>query len=138
MHFGKGPKCLPIPDFVPIAGWFIRFGLEVASLTLSLQPQVDRIATDVEQLTNFAFLHAIELNRLDHLLTQVVTVGSCHTQIELNDRELSLVYVLIALTTAISKASASDSSEPFDIEAAIAALPSGDNLPNERSTPTAF
>ena len=30
----------------------------------------------------------------------------------------------------VSKAEASDSSEPKDIEAAIAALPSGDDLPN--------
>lgn len=34
---------------------------------------------------------------------------------------------------AVSKASASDSSDPLDIEAAIAALPSGDDLPNTES-----
>ena len=101
MRFGKDAKCFPVPNFVPIAGWFIRFGLEVASLTLSLQPQVERVATDAEQLANFAFLHAVELNRLDDLLTQVVTVGFCHTGIQHSDRALSLVYVLFPLTTAI-------------------------------------
>jgi len=105
MRFGKDAKCLPVPNFVPIAGWFIRFGLEVASLTLSLQPQVERVATDAEQLANFAFLHAVELNRLDDLLTQVVTVGFCHTGIQHSDRALSLVYVLFPLTTAITRSS---------------------------------
>ena len=104
MRFGKDAKCFPVPNFVPIAGWFIRFGLEVASLTLSLQPQVERVATDAEQLANFAFLHAVELNRLDDLLTQVVTVGFCHTGIQHSDRALSLVYVLFPLTTAIKVA----------------------------------
>lgn len=57
------------------------------------------MATDVEHLAGFTFLQTIELDELDDLLMQVVTVGFGHG---LSDRFAPLpVYALTALVVAI-------------------------------------
>ena len=69
MGFGKGTEFIPVRDFVSIARWDIRFGSQVPCFSLPLEPQVDRVAADIEDLASFALLHAILLNSLDDLLT---------------------------------------------------------------------
>jgi hypothetical protein len=49
-------------------------------LGFALKPQVNRVATDVEQLTRLTFLEAIHLDRLDDFLSKVIAVGFRHKE----------------------------------------------------------
>ena len=75
MQFGKLSELVPIRDFVGSAMGTIRLCLVVSGFSLPLQPQVNRVATELEDLSRFAFLHPIELDGLNDFLTQVVAVG---------------------------------------------------------------
>lgn len=78
MSFGKGTEFIPVRDFVSTPRRSIRLRFVISRLTPPLQPQVNGIATDLKQLSGFALLYAIQLNRFDDFLTQVVAVGLCH------------------------------------------------------------
>ena len=52
----------------------------VSGFSFTLQPQVNRVSADVEEFTGFAFLQSIELDGLDHLLTEIVTVRFSHSK----------------------------------------------------------
>ena len=68
MEGDKLAELVPVRDFVTIARRAMLFGLKISGGCLPLAPQVNRVATEVEQLTHFAFLHAISFNRLHHFL----------------------------------------------------------------------
>ena len=69
MPLGKLGEFVPIGNFAAGSMWAIRPSLVVSSFTKPLQPQVDRVATHLEHLSRFAFLHGIQLDRSDDFLT---------------------------------------------------------------------
>jgi hypothetical protein len=62
MRFDKLPKLLPIVDFEVLSALLSRLRFDIASLGLALQPQVDGVATNIEQLTCLSFLETVQLN----------------------------------------------------------------------------
>ena len=52
--------------------------MQVSSLGFELQPKVDGITADIEELGDFTLLATIELDRLHHFAAKVVTVGFGH------------------------------------------------------------
>jgi len=75
MQFGKLSELVPIRDFVGGPMGAIRLCLVVSCFRLPPQPQVNGVATELEDLSRFTFLHAISLDCLNDFLTQVVAVG---------------------------------------------------------------
>jgi len=75
---GKGAESLPVGDFGFSSRGPIDFGSVVTSGCFALQPLVDGIATDVENLASFALLEAIEFDRLNDLLAEVIAVCIGH------------------------------------------------------------
>lgn len=77
MLFDKGSKFVPIADFARLRGlpdlWLDRSGFGFA-----LHPQVNRIATDPKQLARLTFLKTVQLNRVHHLLPEIITIGLSH------------------------------------------------------------
>jgi hypothetical protein len=68
MPLGKRRKRLPISNFVDRAMGAIRFRSVITSGGLPLQPQVNRVATQLKDLCRFTFAHAVQLNRVNHFL----------------------------------------------------------------------
>jgi hypothetical protein len=56
MSQGIRPKLLLICDFMIVARGSVEQCLAISSLSFTLQPQIDRVAADIEQFTRFAFL----------------------------------------------------------------------------------
>jgi len=59
MSLGKRSKLLPVCDFVVVASWSVGQCLNISRLGFALQPQVNRVAADIEQFTRLAFLQSI-------------------------------------------------------------------------------
>lgn len=78
MSIGKGAESFPVGDFGFSPRGPINFGSVVTSGGFALQPLVDGVATDVENLAGFALLEAIAFDRLDDFLTEVITVRIRH------------------------------------------------------------
>jgi len=78
MLFGKLGKLGPIGNFAVRLMRARGFGLIISSCLLPLQPQVDGVATDPKYLCSFTLLHAVQLDGVDYLLAQVITVSFCH------------------------------------------------------------
>ena len=72
----------------------IGFGLVIASFGLPLQPQINRVATDLKDLSRFAFSHAIQLDRANDFLPQIVTLCFAHIYMPDSVILLPLVHVL--------------------------------------------
>ena len=100
MRFDKLPKLLPIVDLEVSLSNLSGFGFDTASCDLALKPQVNCVATDIEQLTCFTFLETIQLDRLHHFLPEVVAVGFSHK--EGRGKKTLLVYVLTLMNAAIA------------------------------------
>ena len=47
-----------------------------------LEPQVNRVAADTEEFTDFTFFVTLKLDRIDHFLTKVVTIVLWHSYIQ--------------------------------------------------------
>lgn len=78
MRFDKVPKLLPIADFAVLLGCLPRLWLNLTRFGFALEPQVDCIATDIEQLARLTFLETVQLNRLHYFLPEVITVRLSH------------------------------------------------------------
>lgn len=78
MLVGKLVELLPVGNFSSGAIWGTRFGFEVACLSLSLEPEVDGVARDAEELSGFALFESILLNGLEDFEPEVVAVGLWH------------------------------------------------------------
>jgi hypothetical protein len=59
--------------------------LHIPSVCFALQPQVNGVATDVEELAHFTFLEPIQCKRLQHFLAEIVTVSFCHSSAPRDD-----------------------------------------------------
>lgn len=59
MPTGEFSELLPVSDFVDDTMGAIRLCLVVSGFCLPLQPQVNRVATQLKQLSRNASLHAI-------------------------------------------------------------------------------
>ena len=78
MRFDKVLKLLPIVDFALLGGSLPRLWFDIACFGFALEPQVNRITTDTEQLTCLTFLQTVQLNRLHDFLPEIITVGLSH------------------------------------------------------------
>ena len=58
--------------------WFVRFGSKIAGLGLSLEPEVNGVATDAKELTGLALFESVLLDGLEDFLSEVVAVGLWH------------------------------------------------------------
>jgi len=111
VSFDKGAKLLPIVDLQVSLGFWLRLGFDIPCFGFAPEPQVNRIATDIEQLTRLTFLESIQLallrryrkGRLPHVLPEVVAVGFSHR--DSKDKGTLLVYVLSSTNTAIYQSS---------------------------------
>ena len=59
MLLGKSLEFMPVGNFVVIARSVIRFREEVAGVFFSLQPEIDSVPADMENLTGFCFGHTV-------------------------------------------------------------------------------
>jgi hypothetical protein len=59
--------------------------MQVTRLSLAPQPEIDGIATDIEELSDFGLLATVELDRLNHFATKIVTVGFGHLNFRIDD-----------------------------------------------------
>ena len=78
MLLNKGSKGVPILDGAHGRSYLPGFSLHTSGRCFALTPQMNRIATDIEPFTRFAFLQAIELSGFHHLFSEIVTVGLWH------------------------------------------------------------
>lgn len=80
MRFDEGTKLLPVVD-LGLGGrhCWPRLRFDIPRCRLPLTPQVDGVATDVEQLGGLAFLETIQFNRLHDFLTEVIAVRFGHS-----------------------------------------------------------
>ena len=101
MLLHKRSKLIPISDFATLSRRWLRLCLDRSRFSFALAPQVNRIATDVEQLAGFAFLETVQFNRLHHLLPEVFAVRFRHVSRAVTIGIL-VVYVLTLLATAIN------------------------------------
>ncbi len=81
MLLRKGLKLLPVRDLLLRTPFRSRLCLDISGCHLALTPQVDGVATDVEHLTHFAFLVAIQFNGLHHFLAEVITICFTHDSV---------------------------------------------------------
>ncbi len=100
MRCDKISKLPPILDFEGLLAGFSGLRFDISRLSFALAPQVDRIATDIEQLARLTFVETIQLDRLHHFLSEVVAIGFSH-QKRVDASGTSLVYVLTTMNTAI-------------------------------------
>ena len=77
MSLGKLTQSLPVRNFMSISPLIMGDRLAGASLFLSFQPQVERVAADVQHSADFAFAGST-LNRRNRFLAQVFTIGGRH------------------------------------------------------------
>ncbi|BDT12122.1 hypothetical protein N39L_18450 [Limnospira platensis NIES-39] len=59
MLLGKSLEFMPVGNFVVIARSVIRFREEVSGLCFSLQPEIDSVPADMENLTGFGFGYTV-------------------------------------------------------------------------------
>ncbi len=59
MRFDKGAKLVPILELQGVLRCLSFFRLDIPGLRFTLKPQVNRIATDIEQLARFTFFETI-------------------------------------------------------------------------------
>ena len=78
MLFDKDPKLPPIIDFEVLLRYLSGFGSDIPCFGLALKPQVNCIATDIEQLARLTFLETIQLDCLHDFFPEVITVGLSH------------------------------------------------------------
>jgi len=78
MLFDKAAKLLPIADFAVLLRYCPRFGFDITRFSLALEPQVNRVATDIEQLARLTLLETVQLNRLHDFLPEIITVSFSH------------------------------------------------------------
>ncbi len=78
MLFDKTAKLLPIADFTVLLQYCPRFGFDITCLCFALEPQVNRVATDIEQLARLTLLETVQLNRLHDFLPEIITVSFSH------------------------------------------------------------
>ncbi len=102
MRFDKISKLPPILDFEGLLADFSGLRFDISRLSFALAPQVDRIATDIEQLARLTFVETIQLDRLHHFLSEVVAIGFSHEK-RVDAIGTSLVYVLTTMNTAIAQ-----------------------------------
>lgn len=78
----KGFKAFPIRDLMPTALLEVRNRSAISGLLLALDPEVERIATDMEHLTDIGFPFSV-LDRSKGFAAQVFTVRSRHWQVSI-------------------------------------------------------
>jgi len=59
MSLGKRPKLLPVCDFMIVTWGAVGQCLNISRFGFAFQPQVDRVAADIEQFTRLLFLESI-------------------------------------------------------------------------------
>lgn len=59
MLLGKSLEFVPVGNFVVIARWAIRLREEVSGLCFSLQPEINGVPAEIENLTGFCFGHTV-------------------------------------------------------------------------------
>jgi hypothetical protein len=80
MGFDKSAKLLPILNFEVVLRSLSSLRADIPGLGSTLKPQVNRIATDIEQVAGLTFLETIPLDRLHDFLPEVFAVGFSHSQ----------------------------------------------------------
>ena len=98
MLLNKRLKAFPIRDLMPTPLLIVRDGSTVASLLFAEEPEVERIATDVEHLAHISFALAA-FDSSNRFAAQVVTVRGGHQRFLLGF--ISLLYVLTLTSRAI-------------------------------------
>lgn len=74
----KRPELLPIPNSSTPVARRSGFRLDISGFGFTLAPQVDRVATDIEQLARFTFLESVQLNRLYDFSPEIFAIGFSH------------------------------------------------------------
>ncbi len=59
MLLGKSLEFVPVGNLVAMTRWAIRFREEVAGVFFSLQPEIDSVPADMENLTGFGFGYTV-------------------------------------------------------------------------------
>ena len=59
MLLGKSLEFVPVGNLVAMTRWAIRFREEVAGVFFSLQPEIDGVPADMENLTGFGFGYTV-------------------------------------------------------------------------------
>ncbi len=70
MLFDKSLKLFPITDFAIVLRVLPRLGLNIPRFGFALAPQVNCVATDIEQLTCLTFLETVQLESLALLFSE--------------------------------------------------------------------
>jgi hypothetical protein len=78
VFLGKSAKLLPVLNLLTWARSLPLFCLHIAGVRFALEPQIKGVATDMEKLAHFTFLEPIQFKRLQHFLTESITVSFCH------------------------------------------------------------
>lgn len=91
-------KAFPIADLIPTALLKVRNRSTTAGVLFAFEPQVKRIATDVEHLADIGFAFTTS-DRSYRFRAQIATIRGGHKQFMLHF--MSLLYVLISLSRAI-------------------------------------
>ncbi len=78
MLFDKAAKLFPIPDFAVLLRYCPRFWFDITRFGFALEPQVNRVATDIEELARLTLLETVQLNRLHDFLPEIITVSFSH------------------------------------------------------------
>jgi hypothetical protein len=78
----KGFQALPIRDLMPTALLEVRSSSAISGLLFAFEPEVERIATDMEHLTDIGF-PVSALDRSKGFAAQVFTVRSRHWQVSI-------------------------------------------------------
>jgi hypothetical protein len=78
----KGFKAFPVGDFMPTALLEVRNSSAISGLLFAFDPEVERIATDMEHLTDIGFPFSA-LDRSNGFTAQVFTVRSRHWQVSI-------------------------------------------------------
>lgn len=101
MFVYEGLKLLPIGNFAVVRGRLALLGFNISGFGFAVEPQVNRIATDVKQFTGFLFFQSVQFDCFDNSASKIFTVGAGHGQQEKLLTSL-LVYVLRSLALAIA------------------------------------
>jgi hypothetical protein len=100
MLFDKSLKLFPITDFAVVLRVLPRLRLNIPRFGFALAPQVNCVATDIEQLTCLTFLETVQLDRLHYFFPKILTVGLSHFN-GVDAIETLIVYVLTKMAIAI-------------------------------------
>lgn len=80
MGVNKGSKGIPIRYFVAVTLVIMGAGMKVSRVGAQLEPEIDCIATDLEDLAGFCLGHTVKLYRLDNPASKIVAVGFGHLE----------------------------------------------------------